>query len=74
MKEKKGIFTDNFPQFDLKLESKDLFNKKLKNVDKEFAKRISYSIVGFFDEYLKGANYNWTEDIINNYETSIKFK
>ena len=45
-----------------------------KNVDKEFAKRISYSIVGFFDEYLKGANYNWTEDIINNYETSIKFK
>lgn len=45
-----------------------------KNVDKEFAKRISYSIVGFFDEYLKGTNYNWTEEIINNYETSIKFK
>ena len=45
-----------------------------KNVDSKFAERIGISVVGFFDEYLKGENYNWTEIIINNYETSIQFK
>ena len=45
-----------------------------KNVDSKFAERIGISVVGFFDEYLKGENYDWTEIIINNYETSIQFK
>ena len=45
-----------------------------KNVDSKFAERIGISVVGFFDEYLKGKNYDWTEIIINNYETSIQFK
>ena len=45
-----------------------------KNVDKNFTTRLSYLIVGFFDEYLKNKPYNWTEDIITNYDTSIKFK
>jgi len=45
-----------------------------KNIDKDFTPRLSYLIVGFFDEYLKKKSYNWTEDIISNYETSIQFK
>ena len=45
-----------------------------KNVDKEFSKRLSYSIVGFFDNYLKGYSYDWTEEIIKNYDTTIQFK
>ena len=45
-----------------------------KQVDKDFAIRLSYLIVGFFDEYLKNKSYNWTEEIIENYSTSIKFK
>ena len=45
-----------------------------KNVDKEFTKRISNSILGFFNDYLKDDSYNWTESIILNYETSIQFK
>ena len=45
-----------------------------KNVDKQFASRLSFLIVGFFDEYLKDINYNWTEVIVSNYETSIQFK
>ena len=44
------------------------------SVDKEFATRISESIVGFFDEYLKDNPYNWTESITNHYDTFIKFK
>ncbi len=31
-----------------------------KNVDSKFAERIGISVVGFFDEYLKGENYDWT--------------
>jgi dienelactone hydrolase len=45
-----------------------------KNVDKEFTNRISNSILGFFNDYLKDDSYNWTESIISNYETSIQFK
>ena len=45
-----------------------------KQVDKDFAIRLSYLIVGFFDEYLKNKPYNWTEEIVNNYNTAIKFK
>ena len=45
-----------------------------KDVDDKFAERIGLSVVGFFDEYLKDINYNWTEVIVNNYETSIQFK
>ena len=45
-----------------------------KNVDKYFATKLSYMIVGFFDEYLKNQPYDWTEEIITKYETSIKFK
>ena len=45
-----------------------------KEVDKEFAKRLSYLIAGFFDEYLKNNSYDWSEIIINNYPTSIQFK
>ena len=45
-----------------------------KEVDKEFAKRLSYLIAGFFDEYLKKNSYDWSEIIINNYPTSIQFK
>jgi hypothetical protein len=45
-----------------------------KNVDKEFTNRISNSILGFFDNYLKNNTYNWTEDIVLNYDTSIQFK
>ena len=43
-------------------------------VDKDFTIRLSDMIVGFFDEYLKGPGYDWTENIINNYDTIIKFK
>ena len=45
-----------------------------KEVDKDFAIRLSYLIAGFFDEYLKGNAYNWSEEIVSNYPTSIKFK
>ena len=45
-----------------------------KNVDENFALRLSYLIVGFFDEYLKNKSYNWTEKIIENYDTSVQFK
>ena len=45
-----------------------------KEVDKEFAKRLSYLIAGFFDEYLKNNSHNWSEIIVNNYPTSIQFK
>ena len=45
-----------------------------KEVDKHFAIRTSDLIVGFFDEYLKNISYDWSEEIINNYPTSIKFK
>ncbi len=45
-----------------------------KSVDKHFSTRLSDMIVGFFDEYLKNNSYNWTEDIIGNYDTSIQFK
>ena len=45
-----------------------------KEVDKEFAKRLSYLIVGFFDEYLKNNSHNWSDIIVNNYPTSIQFK
>ena len=45
-----------------------------KNVDENFALRLSYLIVGFFDEYLKDKSYNWTEKIIENYDTSVQFK
>ena len=45
-----------------------------KNVDENFAIRLSNLIVGFFDEYLKDNSYNWTEKIIENYDTSVQFK
>ena len=45
-----------------------------KNVDENFAIRLSNLIVGFFDEYLKDKSYNWTEKIIENYDTSVQFK
>jgi len=45
-----------------------------KEVDKHFAIRLSHSIVGFFNEYLKNNPYNWPEEIVNNYPTSVKFK
>tara|TARA_Y100000590_G_scaffold433704_1_gene551050 strand:+ start:723 stop:1865 length:1143 start_codon:yes stop_codon:yes gene_type:complete len=45
-----------------------------KEVDQDFAIRVSDLIVGFFDEYLKDNSYNWSEKIIDNYPTSIKFK
>ena len=45
-----------------------------KSVDKHFSIRLSNMIVGFFDEYLKNKSYNWTEEILNNYETIIQFK
>ena len=45
-----------------------------KNVDDQFTVRLSNSIVGFFNEYLKDINENWTEEIVDNYETDIKFK
>ena len=45
-----------------------------KNVDKEFTIRLSNLIIGFFDEYLKGKHQNWTEEIVDNYDTLIKFK
>ena len=45
-----------------------------KNVDENFAIRLSSLIVGFFDEYLKDKSYNWTEKIIENYDTSVQFK
>ncbi len=45
-----------------------------KNVDKHFTERLSNLIVGFFNEYLKNQSYDWTEGIIENYETNISFK
>ena len=38
-----------------------------REVDKDFAIRLSYLITGFFDEYLKNISYDWSEEIINNY-------
>ena len=45
-----------------------------KNVDRYFTIRLSNLISGFFDEYLKDKQYDWTQNIIDNYETIIKFK
>ena len=45
-----------------------------KNVDDKFAERVGILVVGFFDEYLKGNQYNWTDIIIDNYETEIQFR
>ena len=45
-----------------------------KNVDKDFTIRLSHLIVGFFNEYLKEQPYNWTQNIVDNYDTIINFK
>ena len=45
-----------------------------KNVDKNFTVRLSHLIAGFFNEYLKKEPYNWTQSILDNYETIINFK
>ena len=45
-----------------------------KSVDKEFTVRLSNLISGFFDEYLKNKTQDWTLNIIDHYDTIIKFK
>ena len=45
-----------------------------KNVDKYFTVRLSDLITGFFNEYLKNQSYDWTENIVDNYDTIINFK
>ena len=45
-----------------------------KNVDKDFTIRLSHLIAGFFNEYLKEQPYNWTQNIVDNYDTIINFK
>ena len=45
-----------------------------KNVDKYFTVRLSDFITGFFNEYLKNQSYDWTENIVDNYDTIINFK
>ena len=45
-----------------------------KNVDKYFAVRLSDFIAGFFNQYLKNQSYDWTENIVDNYDTIINFK
>ena len=45
-----------------------------KSVDEDFTIKISNLIVGFFDEYLKKINFDWTENIVDHYDTIIKFK
>ena len=42
--------------------------------DKDFTIRLSHLIVGFFNEYLKEQPYNWTQNIVDNYDTIINFK
>ena len=45
-----------------------------KNVDKYFTVRLSNLITGFFNEYLKNQPYDWTQNIVDNYDTIINFK
>ena len=45
-----------------------------KSVDKHFTIRLSNLISGFFDEYLKEKPDNWTLNIIDYYDTIVKFK
>ena len=43
-------------------------------VDNLFTIRLSNMITGFFDEYLKNKNIDWTDEIIENYPTTVNFK
>ena len=45
-----------------------------KNVDKHFTMRLSNLITGFFNEYLKNKPHDWTQNIVDNYDTIINFK
>ena len=45
-----------------------------KNVDKHFTMRLSNLITGFFNEYLKNKSHDWTQNIVDNYDTIINFK
>ena len=45
-----------------------------KNVDKYFTIRLSDMITGFFNEYLKNQPYDWTQSIVDNYDSIINFK